>query len=403
MFSRSPAWILARRQVNLLGSGQVFSRSSRIVIFNHRVSFATTVTPEKSSAFTPTARSTETREDLIRQKVRVVSLYAAKGIRLAQLARRITEESKKRKENSKWYITDDKNAGLLVFSLRPKEQPIQPSQPNQKPFPRQASHVVVSKQGPVVLINISFQNALDILKHINDPSQNIAAQLPGGKKSAMDYATFKINNNIDNETWCYRGDGEGSLIVKRMDLNNVKLIAAAMSQSVVLQYYEELVESQHGEMSRLNDAISREQFDSIRKPTLTKLLGSNNRVRNVVWSSTMGRRHSPAWKEEKYYRFEQLLMDEFALRERWEDLNAQLEYIENILKFILERKANKHEHKLETIIVIILVLELLASLGELREKWYAEDTMFGINSVHRGVGEVMEKHIGNPSSDIENS
>lgn len=176
-----------------------------------------------------------------------------------------------------------------------------------------------------------------------------------------------------------------------MDLNNVKLIAAAMSQSVVLQYYENLVESQHEEMSKLNEAISREQFDNIRKPILTKLLGSNNRVRNVVWESTMGRRNSPAWKEERYYRFEQLLMDEFALRERWEDLNAQLEYIENILKFILERKGNRHEHKLETIIVIILVLELLASIGELRDKWLNNEVVPETPGQHRGIGELMDQ------------
>lgn len=132
------------------------------------------------------------KEDLIRQKIRVVSLYAAKNVRLAQLARRITEESKKKQDGSRWYITDDKNAGLLVFSLRPREQPIKPTQPSQKPFPRQASHVVVSKQGSVVLVNISFQHALDILKHINDPTQGIASPLPSGKaKSAMDCKFLK--------------------------------------------------------------------------------------------------------------------------------------------------------------------------------------------------------------------
>lgn len=185
MLFRCRAWIVVQRQVSLL-SGSLGSARSRGFLV-HQQSFATTTASvEKSTSVSAPGRSGATREELIRQKVRVVSLYAAKSIRLAQLARRITEESKQRREDSKWYITDDKNAGLLVFSLRPKEQPIQPSQPNQKPFPRQASHVVVSKQGPVVLINISFQNALEILKHINDPSQNIAAPLPGGKKSAMD-------------------------------------------------------------------------------------------------------------------------------------------------------------------------------------------------------------------------
>jgi len=230
--------------------------------------------------------------------VRVLGMKAMGPVRLAGLRKAISSSLLK----NKWYVSGDKNA--LTMSLRPRDEPIVPHLPSQLPFRRLASHMTVTRRGVIVLVNCDLEACLEPLalarSHAGDievdaavvppvfgdgdglqqgPLRKLVARLGLGAAgrpplaplpvSAMpfegpaaaraevglrrvsDYLTVKVRRSLDG--WCALEDG--TLAIKRLDLDSVRVIAGAMERSIELQVQEGAADRLHAEAAWLNERV----------------------------------------------------------------------------------------------------------------------------------------------------
>ena len=62
-------------------------------------------------------------------------------------------------------------------------------------------------------------------------------------------------------SWC--ASHNGTIAVQRLDLDNVRILSATMAQTVVLQYYEEVVDRLHDTVAMLNAHIERREIGKL--------------------------------------------------------------------------------------------------------------------------------------------
>ena len=74
-------------------------------------------------------------------------------------------------------------------------------------------------------------------------------------------AALTIVVNPSLPTWCESHDGVIS--VQRLDLDSVKVLSAILAQTVVLQYYEEVVDKLHEVVASLNTLVEKQDLKKI--------------------------------------------------------------------------------------------------------------------------------------------
>ncbi len=236
-------------------------------------------------------------------KARVLAMKAMGQVRLPTLRNAIMSHSL----SQEWFATSDKN--MLTLSLRPREEQLVPHLAMQKPATRLASHLCITRRGVVVLVNCDLEEckeplALAVahaspLEVESGPAMSSAAtaatafetaQAPSGGvqrvlrmlgvgprpppapsssplpvmpfegpaavsnmelRRISDYMTVEVRRSL--EGWCALE--EGTLVVKRLDLESVRVIAGALEQSILLQVYEGGADRLHAEAAWLNERV----------------------------------------------------------------------------------------------------------------------------------------------------
>lgn len=72
----------------------------------------------------------------------------------------------------------------------------------------------------------------------------------------------------DMDEWCVRRDG--NIVVQRLDLNNVRILSAILAQTVVLQYYEEIVDRMHEVVATLNSHVENRDMNKLHSESLLR-------------------------------------------------------------------------------------------------------------------------------------
>lgn len=70
------------------------------------------------------------------------------------------------------------------------------------------------------------------------------------------------------DAWC--GRKNDVITVQRLDLDSVKVLSAVMAQTVVLQYYEELVDRLHEVVAMLNTHVEKRDLKKLDTEALYK-------------------------------------------------------------------------------------------------------------------------------------
>ena len=186
---------------------------------------------------------------------------------------------------------------------------------------------------------------------------------------AVDYLTLEIDPKLghDDAQWAVmRGD---VLALKRLDAHSVHVIASAMSRSVALQALEHGMDVFSTALADLAAVISSGKLAHVGRPWLYSLLSRVNRVKDVVYLSNIGASMKPgssAWNmPDRYIALAELLHDELELSTRLDELNDKLEHVDSMVKFGIHDVSEEQMERLEVLIVLILIAELIFTAVEL--------------------------------------
>lgn len=343
---------------------------------------------------------------------------------------------------------------------------------DERPFARQASHVVVHRRGSVVLINCDVAAARDILSVLMDTSRGVASPLSnptlpdnllqalrspasaaspikqlwasvqqavaslrrkgppadgphapattpppaeaaaaaaaaaltavpaaftsahlarqwigtsgpavealGGTSKPVDFMTIGTDGSIPMETWAHSMEGALPIVLRRLDLPSVWLVSSAMAHSVTLQQVERAVDGLHEAMVELNNHVARGAAGKVPRAALHALRARISVLRDAVylfnqWGRTrtaLSRNTSGEGVLETHSGHDalaDLLEDELELDRRQTGLEAALEHADSSVKYVIHEQEEGRMHRLEVLIVQILMLELAFTMWELWE------------------------------------
>ncbi len=411
------------------------------------------------------------------RKARVLATVIAKTIKLPLLQRILSQTGAGRR----WFVSHVPDA--LILSQRPQEVPVREGTRDERPFARQASHVVVHRRGSVVLINCDVAAARDILSVLMDTSRSVATPLSNptlpenllqslrspststsaikrvwssfqqavsslrtgrlargnvseattsdssgaaesataaagstkpvtgvpaaftsahlarqwmgaaapnsgggalgaGSNKPVDFMTVGTDGSIPIETWAHSVDGALPIVVRRLDLPSVWLVSSAMAHSVTLQQAERAVDGLHEAMVELNNHVARGAAGKVPRAALHSLRARITVLRDSVylfnqWSRTRTALSRNATGEgllethSGHDALADLLEDELELDRRQTGLEAALEHADSSVKYVIHEQEEGRMHRLEVLIVQILMLELAFTLWELWEGGHA--------------------------------
>jgi len=159
------------------------------------------------------------------------------------------------------------------------------------------------------------------------------------------------------------GTASQALTVAALTVERVQVIAEILARSVALSRYEAAVRESYAAMEGwaqgLQRGIKRNAFEA----QLRKNLGSTI----LIQSAMTGRieiddKPELLWERPDLERLYLRLEDEFELRERDKVLERRLGLISSTAEMLLNLSDNKHAHRLEWYIIILILAEMAITL-----------------------------------------
>jgi Uncharacterised ACR, YagE family COG1723 len=241
------------------------------------------------------------------------------------------------------------------------------------PFPH--TFLSASRRGSVVVVNTcGVRNdrnprfRLRDLLHATSPRATVAA--PDEASAPQEDLTVEVNPEaLPEDKWCAMRDG--TLVLRDLDMESVRIVNSCLGQTVHLQYYEARLDAMHdlvGDIHRSLESSTEGSLSSwmmpakhMRPSALFQHLGTINSISNSIMLSGLRTTMRPgmtAWNEDRYTQLHELLWEEFDLDERYEELQEKLEYIDDAIRYSLDVAKDAKSLFLERVIVLLIFAEL---------------------------------------------
>jgi len=239
----------------------------------------------------------------------------------------------------------------LIISLMKKPEP---GQTNDVPFSE--CYMVAFKYGSVVFFN------LDSTKR--DKYLEMASKHTKGKSKIPRVEEYGVVVRSALEGWStFEQD---HLLLKRLDINNIRVMSTVLAHTVALDHYSGQVDSMLDVFSSLNQMMEKTGDLTIKKKKLFQLIATNNTtLTDVITKLRLLERSDPAWRYAQYGKIWEGLRQEFEIEERFETLDLKLNLVQNNIKFFLEVLQNRKSDTLEWIIIILISGEICVSIYDL--------------------------------------
>ena len=319
---------------------------------------------------------------------------------------------------SRWFITEV-SRDWLHFSLRPLHEDLEGS--SQADGRARGAHVSVSKRGSVVFTNCDLADAiylLDILQELtaglpdsataslsssraavragfgstgpgnvrtlprplaSTPSSPATSPYQQGAHRTLDSLTILVDPSLPPSaaqasptstsssspspasSWL---SPSGLVRVRRLDPASVSTLAEVLAMSVTLQEHELALEPLGEAAAALNDALAEgggQAAGQLRADFLHGILTECSRITadlTLSHVSDVPRPGSPAWADERLTALHRLLVEDFDISARRDDLEHRLQHVAKLAKAALGYRRDAQMTRLEWLIVLILTVDL---------------------------------------------
>eukprot|EP00854_Cymbomonas_tetramitiformis_P018946 gene18946-22639_t len=176
------------------------------------------------------------------------------------------------------------------------------------------SYVVVFKYGSVVCINVPDE---DIATHLRN-----ARRYTTGAFDTYQSDDYKVVLRSSLEEWsAFEGD---FVILKRLDMNNLRVISSVLGQTVALYHYELKVDQMLEVFSEMNSKTELTGQFSMSKRRLFRVVATLNKMMaDVITKLGLLKRSDTAWNYVQYAEVWEGLRKDFELDDRFESLGEK--------------------------------------------------------------------------------
>lgn len=212
--------------------------------------------------------------------------------------------------------------------------------------------VVLFRYGVVVMYGLSAleENRLreELLPYIRDPITDI-------EDESLD---IRVKENSD-------GVVEGNLSLSELSVPRLQLVAGVLAKSVVLAYYEKTVGSTFDQVEPLAEQLKHKGRGGANNKLLLQRIGEILSIQSkMVGRVEVSDKPELLWENPQLERLYQRMEDEYEIKERHVALERKLQLITRTTETILDLLQYNRSHRVEWYIVILIVIEILITIGE---------------------------------------
>jgi uncharacterized Rmd1/YagE family protein len=158
---------------------------------------------------------------------------------------------------------------------------------------------------------------------------------------------------------------DGVLQIDRMTTPRAGVIALTAGQSAAMEYYEKIVDGLFGRTSDLVDRLEELGTVPMRTRPLHKFIGRAVGTRNeVLVVLHLLDKPDATWDDPAMDRIYADLRAEFDLSDRYESLASKLRSVQEGLELVLDVARDRRLTLLESMIVLLILVELALSLAQ---------------------------------------
>jgi uncharacterized Rmd1/YagE family protein len=163
----------------------------------------------------------------------------------------------------------------------------------------------------------------------------------------------------------------GVVSIDELTLENLQIIADALSKSLVLSLYENRVQGEFDRIEPLAQDLALRGRVSTGSRRLLAKIGSMMLIEHrMVGRAEIGDRPETLWENPRLEGLYASLADEFELHERQSALERKLGLISDTARTLAEIWDQKQLHKMEWYVIGLIAMEIAISLFELWDRLY---------------------------------
>eukprot|EP00249_Psilotum_nudum_P015050 c25140_g1_i2 orf=1030-1728(+) len=213
--------------------------------------------------------------------------------------------------------------------------------------------IVAFHYGSIVLLNFDEQEEEEFLSLVKKYCADHT------EETRKDDYRVVVRRSLDS--WS-RG-GHDTMFLKKLDLDNVKIVSSVLGQSVALEHHIKKADKMVTIFSNLNHSMQKDGSFTMGRSQLFRLVAAaNTTLSDLVLRVRFLDRSEAAWKDARYASIWEYLRDEFEMIDRFESMNFKLKTIQNNLKFLLDVLQNRKSDFNEWLIIILISFELSMSV-----------------------------------------
>lgn len=208
-------------------------------------------------------------------------------------------------------------------------------------------YVVLTKFGTITFWNIPTRLHLQLTKEIQPYVKN--------KRSSYSYTEdtkVLVGGNVEKVTFekVYSGG---------LGVEKIKIISHVLSQSVALERYEDDIEKSLMELEGIVENLKLRGKAFLSEKELLKQIGRVLSVKQTVISHlSIFDKPDEIWESPELEMLYNRMDAEYDLRSRFDVLDKKANYLSDISKMLMEFLAEKRNAFLETVIIVLIVIEI---------------------------------------------
>ena len=154
-------------------------------------------------------------------------------------------------------------------------------------------------------------------------------------------------------------------VVPDLDTPVLELVSLVLAQSVAMDYYEEDVGDMTGRVDQLANHLATRGRLAGRERLVLRFIG-NTMVTRTQILTTLSLLDAPSitWEREDYDRLYRALRLTFEIEDRYRTLEHKLRMVQDNLALIVDLVQHRRAAILETMVVILILLELVLAVFE---------------------------------------
>lgn len=208
-------------------------------------------------------------------------------------------------------------------------------------------YVVLTKFGTMTFWNVPVRLRPQITKEIQPYIKN--------KRSSYSYdedTKVLVGGSVEKVTF-------EKVYSESLGVEKIKIISHVLSQSVALERYEDDIEKSLIELEGIVENLKLRGKAFLSEKELLKQIGRVLSVKQTVISHlSIFDKPDEIWESPELERLYNRMDAEYDLRSRFDVLDKKANYLSDISKMLMEFLAEKRNAFLETVIIVLIVIEI---------------------------------------------